>query len=224
LSPIDAAAVPVAFLTAWVALLTAGNARTDETALVMHLETAILIGVTLSLLVYLHRTSRPQMRTFVPDPRHAKRRMGPMAAGLAECPQIKIMTVEGSIYFGAVSHVGQHFDTLRSVSPAQKHLLVMAKSINFVDAAGAELIAHESAVRRAAGGRLYLYSLREPAREVLERGGYLDEIGRNSLFTSKDEAISKIFAILDRDVCRRCRARIFLECKALPPPEPPVGS
>jgi SulP family sulfate permease len=192
--------------------------------MILSLDIAILVGVFVSLVAYLYRTSRPTMRSLVPDPRHEERKMAQLEPPLVECPQLKILRIEGSIYFGAVSHVGQHFDTLRSVSPAQKHLLVMAKSINFVDAAGAELIAHESAVRRAAGGRLYLYSLREPAREVLERGGYLDEIGRNSLFTSKDEAISKIFAILDRDVCRRCRARIFLECKALPPPEPPVGS
>ena len=192
--------------------------------MILSLDIAILVGVFVSLVAYLYRTSRPTMRSLVPDPRHEERKMAQVEPPLAECPQLKILRIEGSIYFGAVSHVGQHFDTLRSISPAQKHLLVMAKSINFVDAAGAELIAHESAVRRTAGGQLYLYSLREPAREVLERGGYLDEIGRNSLFTSKDEAISRIFAHLDRDVCRRCQARIFLECKALPPPEPRARS
>jgi NADPH:quinone reductase-like Zn-dependent oxidoreductase len=35
LTPVDAAAVPVAFLTAWVALFTAGNARAGETTLVL---------------------------------------------------------------------------------------------------------------------------------------------------------------------------------------------
>ena len=192
--------------------------------MILSLDTAILVGVFVSLVAYLYRTSRPTMRSLVPDPRHEERKMAQLEPPLAECPQLKILRIEGSIYFGAVSHVGQHFDTLRSVSSAQKHLLVMAKSINFVDAAGAEVIAHEATLRRAAGGQLYLYSLREPAREVLERGGYLDEIGRNNLFTSKDEAISKIFVRLDRDLCRRCQARIFLECKALPLPEPPARS
>lgn len=35
LPPVDAAAIPVAFLTAWVALFTAGNARAGESALVL---------------------------------------------------------------------------------------------------------------------------------------------------------------------------------------------
>jgi SulP family sulfate permease len=186
--------------------------------LAMSLEIAILVGVFVSLLAYLYRTSHPTMRSLVPDPRHEKRKMTEAEANLPECPQLKILRIEGSIYFGAESHVASHFDTLRKTSPAQKHLLVMAKSINFVDLSGAGLLAREAAARRACGGQLYFYSLRQPTRDMLERGGFLDEIGRDNVFASKDEAISKVFPRLDKVVCRHCSARIFLECKALPPP------
>jgi SulP family sulfate permease len=189
----------------------------------MSLEIAILLGVLVSLVAYLYRTSHPTMRSLVPDPRHNERKMAEAGAGLPECPQLKILRIEGSIYFGAVNHVAGHFETLRSVSPEQKHLLLMAKSINFVDVAGAELLAHEARTRRAAGGQVYFYSLRQPTRDMLERGGQLDEIGRDNIFASKDEAISRIFPRLDHGVCRRCTARIFLECRAFhePPSEAP---
>lgn len=186
--------------------------------LTMSLEIAVLTGVMVSLIAYLHRTSHPFMRSLVPDPRHAERKMAQVEPPLRECPQLKILRIEGSIYFGAVAHVAQHFDTLRAVSPEQKHLLLMAKSINFVDAAGAELIAHEAALRHKAGGQLYLYSVRQATRDTLERGGYIGEIGNENVFVSKDEAIREVFARLDRSICRRCTARIFLECQALPPP------
>lgn len=192
---------------------------TYAATLVMHLETAILIGVTLSLLVYLHRTSRPQMRTFVPDPRHDKRRMGPMAPGLAECPQIKIMTVEGSIYFGAVDHIESHLDTLREVAQGQKHLLLIARNVNFVDVAGAEALAHEARKRRWNGGTLAMQGLRQPVENVLRNSGLMDEIGKENIFRSKSEAVSALFGRLNRDVCSRCKARIFKECASLPPPE-----
>lgn len=192
---------------------------TFAATLLLELEFAILAGVMLSLLVYLYRTSRPSMRSLVPDPRHAKRRMVELEEGLAECPQLKILRIEGSIYFGAVSHVGSHFDTLRDSRPNQKHLLLMAKSINFVDIAGAELLAHEAWMRRKMGGQLYLYSLRQPVRDMLERGGHLDHIGRADVFSGKYEAISGVFARLDRDICARCSARIFNECAGLPPVE-----
>jgi len=195
-------------------------AVTFAATLLMELEFAILVGVMLSLLVYLNRTSHPGMRSLVPDPRHETRKMTEVEGNLQECPQLKILRIEGSIYFGAVNHVGAHFDTLREVSPGQKHLLLMSKSINFVDIAGAELLAHEAARRRSMGGRLYFYSLRQPVHDTLERGGFIEEIGRENLFAGRHQAISGVFARLDRSVCERCTARIFLECRDLPPPRP----
>ena len=198
---------------------TAVLALTFAATLLLELEFAIMVGVTLSLLVYLSRTSHPTMRSLVPDPRHATRKMAVLEKGMAECPQLKILRVEGSIYFGAVNHVGAHFDTLREVSPGQKNLLLLSKSINFVDVAGAELLAHEAEQRRKMGGQLYLYSLRQPVRDMLTRGGYIDQIGRANIFATKHEAIGGVFARLDRSICRTCRARIFNECATLPPPE-----
>jgi len=187
--------------------------------LLMNLEMAILTGVMLSLVVYLNRTSRPQMRTMVPDPRHAERRFGPVADGLAECPQTKILSIEGSVYFGAVDHVESHLDTLRNVSREQKHLLLACRNVNFIDVAGAEALAHEARKRRWDGGRLYLYGLRLPVEDVLKNSGLIAEIGEEQIFRSKREAIATIFGRLDRSTCARCHARIFEECATLPPPE-----
>ena len=187
--------------------------------LLVDLEYAILLGVLASLVLYLRRTSHPIMRTLVPDPRRATRNMTEPEAGLEECPQLKILRIEGSIYFDAVPHVEQHFDTLRERSPGQKHLLLMAKSINFIDMAGAELLSREAQRRRPGGGRVYFYSLRKPVDELLEKGGYMKIIGRENVFRGKYEAFAGVFERLDRSVCATCRARIFLECRTLPPPE-----
>ena len=196
---------------------TAVLAATFAATLLMELEFAVLAGVTLSLLVYLSRTSRPAMRSLVPDPRHESRKLTEIEAGLVECPQAKILRIEGSIYFGAVDHVDAHFETLREHYAEQRHLLVMAKSINFVDVAGAELLAREAERRLKMGGQLYFYSLRQPVRNILERTGLIETIGRDHVFSGRHEAIGGVFARLDRSICARCRARIFTECAALPP-------
>ncbi len=189
--------------------------------LLLSLDTAILAGVVFSLLLYLNRTSHPALRSLVPDPHDAERKVTPVHPGLAECPQMKILRIEGSLYFGAVEHVARHFDTLRQVAPGQKHLLVMAKSINTVDLAGAELLVHELRRRRREGGDLYLYSLRSPVEQMLEKGGYLEEIGRDHVFRGKRSAFRGVFDRLDRSICARCTARIFEECRTLPGPEGP---
>jgi sulfate permease, SulP family len=186
--------------------------------LLFDMEFAIALGVLASLAVYLHRTSHPIMRTLVPDPRHPNRKMTEPEDDLRECPQAKILRIEGSIWFGAVSHVERHFDTLREHAAGQKHLVLMAKSVNFVDMAGAELLAQEAERRRAAGGRLYFYSLRQPVEDLLRRGGTMKKIGEENVFRGKHEAFASVFERLDRDICATCRARIFLECRTLPPP------
>jgi SulP family sulfate permease len=195
---------------------TAVLAVTLAATLLLNLELAILAGVTLSLVVYLARTSRPHMRTVLPDPAHPARKFVEYAPGMIECPQAKFLRIEGSLYFGAIDHAAGHLDTLRGHAPGQKHLVVMSKSINFVDVAGAELLAHEARRRRADGGALYFYGMRQGAREALERGGQIEEIGRESIFTSKRELVAGVFARLDRSICARCTARIFEECRSVP--------
>jgi len=45
--------------------------------------------------------------------------------------------------------------------------------------------------------------------------------GEDVFFESKGEAIATIFKRLDPEICQRCTARIFNECKSVPPPPPP---
>ena len=189
---------------------------TFASTLVMNLESAILVGVTFSLVAYLNRTSRPQMTSVVPDRLHAMRRFAPAAKGLEECPQFKILSVEGSIYFGAVDHVESHFDTLRARESGKVHLLIVARNINFVDMEGAETLAREAVRRRAIGGRLYLYGMRQQVEETLRAAGLMHEIGEECVFREKREAIAAVFARLDPDVCARCKVRIFNECASRP--------
>jgi SulP family sulfate permease len=186
--------------------------------LTIPLEYAVLVGVMASLVVYLNRTSRPAMRSLVPDPRHSARKFAEAREHLPECPQLKIVAVEGSIYFGAVAHVESHLATLRERAAQQRHLLVLARSVNFVDVAGAEVLVREAQRRRAAGGRLYLQGLRAPVEEVLRNGGFVADIGRENLFRDKREAIAGAFARLDPAICARCTARIFAECAQAPAP------
>ena len=74
------------------------------------------------------------------------------------------------------------------------------------------------------GGDLYLYRLKDSANKVLKDGGYLDFVGENNIFDSKEEAIGKIFDLLDRDICSTCENRIFTECKKLEYKMPKVES
>lgn len=186
--------------------------------LVLHLEMAILVGMLVSLMLYLQRTSQPAVRVLLPDAQDPRRKFHELRPEQAECPQLKIVRIEGSLYFGAVHHISEVLRDLAEQSPSQRHLLLMSKSINFVDVAGAELLAEEARRRRGRGGRLWFYSVRQSAAELLQGPVYRKEFGEDAFFTTKHGAIAHLFGQLDRSICASCPARVFEECRALPPP------
>ncbi len=201
---------------------TAVLATTFFGALFLDLEFAILAGVILSLVLYLMRTSRPRILPRVPDPRLPKRQFN-TDPSLPECPQLKMVRIDGSLFFGAVPHVQETLAEYEREKPEQRHLLLLMHGVNFADVAGAEFLAHEAERRRARGGGLYLYRVKEGVMEVLRRGGYIETIGEENCFRSKSDAIGYIVRRLDPEICRRCTARIFKECESLPGPEAPAS-
>lgn len=179
--------------------------------LFVELEFAIYVGVMLSLIIYLMRTSQPAVVTRVPDPSTPTRHLI-TNENRPECPQLKIVRIDGSLYFGAVDHIQEQFHQMTEADPQQTHLLIIGNGINFIDIAGAELLVQEARRRRDLGGGLYLTKMKEEASKILERGGFADALGRENIFTTKYGAIEAIYHRLDQEVCARCEKRIFLEC------------
>ena len=192
---------------------------TGFATMTIRIEMAILLGTILSLVTYLYRTSRPFIRVMGFDSLERDRPFvvrADVPAPLPECPQLKMIRMEGEVYFGAVPHVADQLHDLRA-EPA-KHLLVMAKSMNFIDVPAAELWRDEMAKRRAAGGDLYFHRPRPPVLELWQKVGFRDELGTDHVFPTKRIAIASIFDKLDRGICATCTVRVFEECKTLPTP------
>ena len=180
-------------------------------ALFLELEFAIFAGVLLSLVLYLERVSKPTITTRAPDPRLHKRAFS-SDEELRECPQLKLLRIDGSLFFGSVNHVQTKFDQIRAESPGQKHLAIIAQGINFVDLQGGAALVQEANQRRAAGGALYLINVTQGLWESLEQCGCLDATGARNVFQSKTAAIHGIYQKLDKSICAGCDKRIFLEC------------
>lgn len=187
--------------------------------LTLRLEVAILLGSLLSLGAFLQRTAKPAMRSmgfgsWAPERPFVV--LEGQAEALPECPQLKLLRMEGPVYFGAVQHVSDTLHALREPPDAPKHLLVMSKSMNFLDPAGLQLWDDELHARRRAGGDLYFHRPRPPVVELWQRAGFLGALGRDHVFADKHSAIASIVPQLDGSICARCRVRLFEECSRQP--------
>lgn len=198
----------------WVFFITIGS------ALFIHIQMAIFVGVALSLLIFLYRTSVPELRRRVPDPMSASRKFTDVGPDLPECPQFHLLRLDGALYFGAVASFRDSMRKLEHEAPNCKQIAIVMTGVNFIDLAGAEALALEARKLRARGGGLYLIRLKERASEFLARGEYADMIGRENVFKSKTTALREVYRKLDYSICRDCKLRVFVECARLGKQEP----
>lgn len=185
--------------------------------LFLELEFAIYFGVLLSLVFYLQRTSKPRIVTMAPNPDSEKRQFVNIdRVAVPECPQLKIIRIDGSLFFGAVENISAHLNELTENYPEQKKLLILASGINFIDLTGAQLLQQEIERWRGLGGDVYISGLKRPGRKLLRKLGIWDQLGEDHFFWSKHEALKILYPRMDQSICASCSKRIFLECGEKP--------
>ncbi len=133
-----------------------------------------------------------------------------------ECPQIKMLRLNGSIFFGAVAHLQQQLQEMQEAHPEQKHLLIMSSGINFVDLAGAELLAETARHQTRSGGSLGFYRMKPTVAENLRKGGFMKDIGEQNLYPAKSRPAEVLFPRLDKSICEKCPHRLFRPCREMP--------
>ncbi len=180
--------------------------------LTLELEFAIYIGVLLSLLLFLNRTAKPSIEDVKPLPGQWPPGFG-NDTGLPDCPQLKIIRINGPIFFGAANYIAAEMQRIDERNPMQRSLLVVGSGINFVDLEGAQLLAQEARRRRALGGDLYIFYMKDEPMEMMRRCGAYDVIGAENFFRLGEDVIGKLFPKLDRSICSSCKVRIFAPCK-----------
>lgn len=183
--------------------------------LVLRLEVAVLLGTALSLGAYLYQTSRPAIRDLLPDADNPERSFTPVDEldhSTPQCPQLRLVRIEGAVFFGAVPHVRQQLLAGTGGGAEQRHVLAMVKSMNFIDLAAAEMWETELSDRRAKGGDIYFHRPRRQVMQTWERSGFLDRLGGQHVFNTKREALGHIIPRLDARTCATCRLRVFGEC------------
>ncbi len=180
--------------------------------LTLQLEFAIYIGVLLSLLLFLNRTAKPGIEDCKPLKGQWPPGFG-NDTGLPDCPQLKIVRINGPIFFGAANYVAAELQRIDERNPMQRHLLVVGSGINFVDLEGAQVLAQEARRRRALGGALYIFYMKDEPMQMLRRCGAFDIIGAENFFRLGEDVIGKLFPRLDASICSSCKVRIFKPCK-----------
>ena len=183
--------------------------------LLFELEFAIYLGVLLSLMLFIAKTSVPEVHTLAfgsPPGEDIRKLQSIRKTPLVQCPQLKIIRIDMSIYFGSINHIQKQISRIVD-NQRIYHILIVASGVNFIDLAGIEGLLIEHRRLKALNGDLYLVDVKSSTYEFMEKVNFVNEIGRENFFESKEEAIHIVFDRLDRSKCEKCQALVFKECQ-----------
>jgi len=174
------------------------------------LEVALFSGIILSLFFYLEKTAKPNIAEMGISKDHNFINLL-RDSTIEECPQLKIIRIDGSIYFGAIEVLSDYFSELYEEGKT-KNVLIIAGGINFIDLAGAEWITNEVIKWQKKGGGIYFSGLKMVSQAIMTKGGFREQIGLDNFFNDKHSAIETIYGKLDKNICESCTTRVFREC------------
>ncbi len=193
-------------------------ATTLISTLLLPLEYAVLVGITMSLIRYILRTSTPRVVPVLPDESYKHLIYQP---DKPQCPQLAVIEVQGDLYFGAVNHVEEIIMENMRQHPDQRYLLLRMQNVQLIDISGIHMLEFLMDAYREEGGDMYLVKVRGPVYQRMLDLEFVAHLGEDH-FLEEDEAISYIFyRVLEPAVCiYECDVRAFAECQNLPrPPE-----
>jgi SulP family sulfate permease len=130
---------------------------------------------------------------------------------LTQCPQLKIIRIDMSIYFGSINHIQKQISRIVD-NQKINHILIVASGVNFIDLAGIEGLLIENRRLKALNGGLYFVDLNTFTFDFMQKVNFINELGQENFFNSKEEAIHTLYDRLDRSKCQTCQALVFKEC------------
>ncbi|WP_333843554.1 SulP family inorganic anion transporter [Pelomicrobium sp.] len=155
-----------------------------------HLDMGILLGAGLAVLLYLYRTMKPRVAVLGRHPDGTLQ--DAYLHGLPLSEHLVAVRFDGQLYFANTPYFETALLDVAARFPKARQILVVADGINQMDASGEETVRHLNARLREGGVTLSFSGLKQQVLEVMERTGLIEEIGRENLFASEDDALEAL--------------------------------
>jgi MFS superfamily sulfate permease-like transporter len=155
-----------------------------------HLEKGILVGLILSILVFLYKSMRPKVVDLSLDIDRALH--DAVASGLEECRYIDVVRFDGPLFFANASYLEDQIRNRRRTKKDLKHIIISAGSINDIDASGEEALSLTIDRVRSAGIDISFSGMNRAVMNVLRRTHLIIKIGEDHIYPTIESAIGAI--------------------------------
>ncbi len=183
----------------------------------MDLWVAITLGITVSLGSFVYKTMYPRIVVLTRDP-ESKTFVNAERRDLPQCPQILYIRPNMSIYFGNAQYVHNYIldkieERKRRFPGALRYVLLDMEAVNYIDAAGSEMVVKLVEEVRELGVEMAFANIGCDVYLLLENAGFDRVVEGDLVFDSKGQSIVELFRRLDHRYCaEECPHTVFAEC------------
>ncbi|VXD13696.1 Sulfate transporter [Planktothrix serta PCC 8927] len=151
----------------------------------------IIIGVLISLLLHLARTSKPHIAIVgrVGNTEHFR---NILRYPVTTCSHIVAVRVDESLYFVNTRYLENCLLKVVTKQKEVEHLLLVCSGINLIDGSALETLQRLIEDLNGMGIEFYLCEVKGPVFDQLEKVGFVDKLGRDHIFLSTDQAMKEL--------------------------------
>jgi len=179
-----------------------------------HLDKGIMIGVVLSVGVYIFKGMKPNVAHLALHPDGAFRDAAYW--GLRECKHISMIRFDAPLFFANASYFEALVSERINRLPQLRHIVLVANGINDMDASGEDALALTVDNVRAAGIEFSISGLKENALALIKRTHLYEKIGEENIFPTRVAAVAAIFDAAhegsDEERCPLLKVCLLAEC------------
>jgi SulP family sulfate permease len=152
----------------------------------------ILIGVVLSLLLLIARSSRTSVRQLGYDPDSGSYHAIARSEGLETTPGILIVRIDGPLFFADADRFRTRIHELAREDGQPTGVVIDADAVHMTDTDGADVLIQVARELRSHGTSLALAQVHPPTLELWRRAGLMEVIGDDGVFETVREAVDAL--------------------------------
>lgn len=155
-----------------------------------HLDKGIMVGVALSMAVFLYKSMRPVVARLSLGEEHVLTNADYYR--LRGCRHISVVRFDGALFFANASYLEEQVAKFRSKQKELRYILLDARGINDMDASGEEALEMLMNQLRSAGLGFGICGLKAQVVNVMDRTGLYDKIGIDDIYADSESAVKAI--------------------------------
>jgi sulfate permease, SulP family len=176
----------------------ASNLVTFFGVLAYGVEAGLVMGVLLSVLLYLWRTGHPNIAVVGRLP-HSTEFRSIERHKVETWPEILLVRVDENLYFANVGHVQDIITRELQRRPGIKHLVLVMSGVGFVDSSALKVLQVAVDTLRESGVTIHLADVKGPVLDRLRRTKIFEQIAPGQLFPTPQMAVTALSRAAERE-------------------------